>query len=142
MSVRWADGVCVFDNSDGQLLKQRQFTHGDGSVAFDDPMLDMLIRLQQHPAQYIGKHSVEALFLYLAGYRDAARDLSDRDSSRYSEFVEGLYAKYGRGGGGNSWAWVLDQVAGGDAHGLDLFFGELDEFLRRHNTPGTPSAEN
>ena len=99
-------------------------------------MLDMLARLRDRPALYIGRHSAEALFLYLAGYRDAAADLAGWDMGRYQAFVDGLYAKYGRGGGGHSWAWVLGRVAGGDSAGLDLFFTELAMFQQRHAEPG------
>ena len=79
----------------------------------NDPVLDMLTRVRDRPALYLGQHSAEALFLFLAGYVAAVGDLTARDTSGYGAFVEGLYAKYGYGGGGHSWAWVLGQAAGG-----------------------------
>src|SRR5262249_51965126 len=102
----------------------------------DDPILDMLDRLRTSPAMYIGQHSAEALFLYLAGYRNAVADHTARNTALYEAFIEGLYAKYGLGGGGHSWAWVLGQAAGGDAAGLDLFFTELMSFRQRHTESG------
>ena len=102
-----------------------------------DPVLDMLARLRGCPAMYIGRHSAEALFLYLAGYRDAVHAHAGGDTSGYGAFIEGLYAKYGRGGGGHSWAWVLGRAAGSDSAGLDLFFEELGAFQQRHAEPGS-----
>jgi hypothetical protein len=93
-----------------------------------DPVLDMLARLRECPAMHIGRHSAEALFLYLAGYTDAVHDHTAHVTSRYAAFIDGLYAKYGRGGGGHGWASVLGEAAGGDAAGLDLFFAELAAF--------------
>ena len=99
-------------------------------------MLDILVRLRDRPAMYIGQHSAEALFLFLVGYTAAVGDHTDLDTSRYGAFIDGLYAKYRYGGGGHSWAWVLGQAAGGDAAGLDLFLTELASFQQRHAEPG------
>ena len=93
-----------------------------------DPVLDMLGRLRQRPALYIGSYSAEALFMFLCGYTAAMRDHTPLDISRYRAFIDGLYGKYGRGDGGHSWAWVLAQEAGGDAEALSLFFAELASF--------------
>lgn len=68
--------------------------------------------------------------MFLVGYSVALQNHTDLNVSRYREFIDSPYAKYGYGGGGNSWAWVLGQAAGGDAAGLDLFFAELDAFQR------------
>jgi hypothetical protein len=86
---------------------------------------------------YIGRYSVEALFMFLGGYTAAVQNQSDVSLTQYREFIDGLYAKYGFGGGGHSWAWVLGQKAGGDAAGLDLFFAELEAF---QNKPGNASV--
>jgi hypothetical protein len=96
----------------------------------DDPILELLGRARTCPAMYIGKHSAEHLFLYLVGYRQAIQERTELDTSRFSRFIESLYEKYGAGGGGHSWAWVLSHKAGGDPEGLDLFFAELDLFLQ------------
>lgn len=95
-----------------------------------DPLLHLLAEMRDRPVLYIGRCSVEALFLFLAGYRAALREHTDLDLSDYETFIEGLYERYGRGGGGHSWAGVLAEVAGNDAAGLQLFFEELEAFLR------------
>jgi hypothetical protein len=77
---------------------------------------------------YIGSYSAQALFLFLQGYECALKDQRRADLSGYDRFIDGLYGKYGRGGGGDSWATVLAGVAGGDAIALDLFFNELEFF--------------
>jgi hypothetical protein len=96
-----------------------------------DLVFDLLAKIRQRPALYLGRRSAEALWMYLGGYTDALGDHTDYDFTRYVEFINGLYAKYGRGGGGHSWAWVLGHTAGSDADGFDLFFSELDLF---HNS--------
>ncbi len=100
-----------------------------------DPILDMLERLCERPTMYIGQHSVESLFLFLAGYKASLRDHTDHNTSRYDVCIDSLYAKYGHGGGGHSWARVLSEAANGDAAGLDLFFAELAMF-RNPQAPG------
>jgi hypothetical protein len=101
----------------------------------DDPVFNMLAVLRKRPAKYIGRCSVETLRTHLIGYRCALEDHADFDLTRFDSFIEGLYTKYGRGGGGHSWAWVLGQAAGGDAAGLDLFFAEMDAFCEDANRP-------
>ena len=96
-----------------------------------DPLLQLLVELRDRPVLYIGRYSITALFLFLAGYRAALREHTALDLSDYETFIEGLYDRYGRGGGGHSWAYVLTEVAGGDAEGLQLFFDELEAFRRR-----------
>jgi len=96
-----------------------------------DPMLDSIARIRHRPAMYIGSHSAKAMFLYLAGYSGALQDHTKIDLTPYMEFLESLYSKYGRGGGGHSWAWVLAEKTGSDAAALDLFFDELEAFLKK-----------
>ena len=105
-----------------------------------DPILDKLAQMRSRPPLYIGKYSAEALFTYLAGYVGALLDHTDLNLTQYEQFIEGLYARYGYGGGGHSWAWVLGQSAGGDAAGLDLFFAELEAFQQRQGE--TPSISS
>ncbi len=97
-----------------------------------DPILERLNLLRERPAMYIGGYSAEKLFQYLVGYRDALQDHTVKVMSRYEAFIERLYTKYGYGGGGHSWAYVLGQVAGSDAAALDLFFAELDLFQQEY----------
>ena len=102
-----------------------------------DPIFDMLAKLRLQPSLYIGQPNVESLFLYLAGYRTAVQQHTTHDMSRYVEFIDALYSKYGYGGGGHSWASVLAQKAGNDANDLDLFFTELDTFLSSQTEPSS-----
>jgi hypothetical protein len=97
-----------------------------------DPVLESIARTRHRPTMYFGAHSAEAMFLYLAGYSVALKDHTNIDLTQYGEFLESLYTKYGRGGGGNSWAWVLGQKTGSDSAALELFYDELDTFLKRN----------
>jgi hypothetical protein len=106
-----------------------------------DPVLDMLGRLRERPALYIGSDSGEALFMFLCGYTAALRDHTALDVSQYRAFIDGLYAKYGRGGGGHSWAAVLSREAGGDTEALSLFFAELASFQERHAQQNGAAAD-
>jgi hypothetical protein len=96
-----------------------------------DPVLESIARTRRCPAMYFGEHSAKAMFLYLAGYCGALQDHTNFDLTQYGEFIETLYAKYGRGGGGHSWASVLAEKTGSDAAALGLFFDELEAFLMR-----------
>lgn len=77
------------------------------------------------------------MFLYLAGYIAALQDHTSIDLSQYTRFIESLYEKYGRGGGGHSWARVLGKKTGSDAAALDLFYDELEVFLKQPDEPAT-----
>jgi hypothetical protein len=69
--------------------------------------------------------------MFLQGYTAPIGDHTLLDCSQYVAFIQGLYAKYGHGGGGHPWAWVLTHSAGGEAEGLDLFFAELTAFRQQ-----------
>ena len=97
-----------------------------------DPILDMLERMRLLPTMYIGSLSAQRLFMYLCGYQAALKEHTELDLAAYREFIEGLYEKYGCGGGGNSWATVLAQRAGGDAEALHLFFTELAAYREKN----------
>lgn len=94
-----------------------------------DPVLELLVRIRERPGVYIGRYSAKTLFIYLSGYANAIGDHTSLSISRYATFIDGLYAKYGYGDGGHSWAWTLGRVAGSDEAALDLFFAELATFL-------------
>jgi hypothetical protein len=115
---------------DASLSDDERIRSTERPLQVGDPLLAMLIRLRERPAMYIGRYSAEALFTFLLGYSVAVHDLTFRDTTKYEAFIEALYAKYGRGGGGHSWAYVLGQATGGDAAALDLFFAELESFLQ------------
>jgi hypothetical protein len=100
-------------------------------VTAEDPVLENIARIRHRPAKYIGSHSVEAMFLYLAGYSGALQDHTGNDAAQYQRFILSLYLKYQPGGGGHSWAWLLSEKAGSDSAALDLFYDELDAFLER-----------
>jgi hypothetical protein len=100
-------------------------------VTGEDPVLENIARIRHRPAKYIGSHSAEAMFLYLAGYREALQDHTGIVAAQYQRFILSLYLKYQPGGGGNSWAWLLREKAGSDSAALDLFYDELDAFLER-----------
>jgi hypothetical protein len=68
----------------------------------DNPIPNFLAQLRIRPAMYIGKHSVEALFMFLCGYSAAIQDQTKLDLAQYRSFIESLYAKYGYGGGRQS----------------------------------------
>jgi hypothetical protein len=100
-------------------------------VTGEDPVLEDIARIRRQPAAYIGSHSAEAMFLYLAGYSKALRDHTGIYAAHYQGFILSLYLKYQPGGGGHSWPWLLTEKAGNDSAALDLFYDELDAFLER-----------
>jgi hypothetical protein len=105
-----------------------------------DPILKLLLQSRQRPGMYFGSNELKDVHQFLAGYRMALYELMLQDSrlaahadtSQSEAFFEGLYVKYGRGGGGHSWAFVLTNAAGGDRDAAwTLLQRELSEFLDR-----------
>jgi hypothetical protein len=109
-------------------------TRVDGQESrMPDRMLESIARTRHRPAMYLGAHSAEAMFLYLVGYSGALEEHTNIDLTLYTEFLESLCTRYGRGSGGHSWAWVLGQLTGSDSAALDLFYDELDKFLQQNS---------
>jgi hypothetical protein len=97
----------------------------------EDPFESVLVKVRDQPGMYIGQKSAESLFMFLHGFTFALNQYTGLKSTWYDDFIDHLYDKFGRGGGGHSWASVLTYKAGSEDTALDLFFEELDRFQSR-----------
>jgi hypothetical protein len=97
-------------------------------------LFGILAKIQAKPGMYIGHPSVSDLFVFLAGYKTARRELGIQPNERelafyqgFHEFVEDRYQIHSS----NSWAKIIMLQSQNERCGFDLFFDLLTEFETR-----------
>lgn len=94
-------------------------------------LFEILAKIKTKPGMYIGHSSVSDLFIFLAGYKIARRELginpTDRESIFYEsfhEFVQNCYQVHSS----NSWAKIIMFYCADERQGFDRFFELLEKF--------------
>jgi hypothetical protein len=94
-------------------------------------LFEILEKIKAKPGMYLGQPSVLDLFVFLAGYKTARRELgiepTDREITFYegfNEFVQSFYQIHSS----KSWAKIIESNCIDDRHGFDKFFELLAEF--------------
>ncbi|MFN6518403.1 MAG: hypothetical protein RMY29_028495 [Nostoc sp. CreGUA01] len=94
----------------------------------------ILEKIQARPGMYIGRVSVSDLFIFLAGYKTARRELGIELTEEENDFCENFHdfieQKY-KLHTSNSWAKIIMLYCQDEKAGLERFFKLLDEFKRR-----------
>ncbi len=94
-------------------------------------LFDILKKIQAKPGLYLGKPSVSDLFMFLAGYKTARRELgikpNEQENHFYREFHEFVQNKY-QIKTANSWAKIIRLYCRDEKEGFQRFFELLDEF--------------
>lgn len=97
-------------------------------------LYQILEKIQVRPGMYIGRASVSDLFIFLAGYKIARRELGielteeEKDfCDNFHDFVEQKYKLHTS----NSWAKIIMLYCQDEKAGLERFFKLLDEFKTR-----------
>lgn len=97
-------------------------------------LLDILEKIKVRPGMYIGKSSVSDLFVFLAGYKTARRELgiepTARENEFYGEFQPWLQKRF-QVQSVNSWAKIIMLYSVDEKEGFEYFFQLLDEFWGR-----------
>jgi hypothetical protein len=94
-------------------------------------LFEILAKIKNKPGMYIGRASLSDLFIFLAGYKTARRELginpTDRELSFYDgfhDFVQNYYQIHSS----NSWAKIIMIYCSSEQHGFERFFELLEEF--------------
>lgn len=97
-------------------------------------LLEILEKIKKRPGMYLGKPSVSDLFIFLAGYKTARRELgiepNEQEMTFYSEFQPWLQKRF-QVQTVNSWAKIIMLYSVDEKEGFDYFFKLLDEFFNR-----------
>ncbi|NJS12520.1 MAG: hypothetical protein HC789_20145 [Microcoleus sp. CSU_2_2] len=97
-------------------------------------LFEILEKIKARPGMYIGKSSVSDLFVFLAGYKTARRELgieaSERENEFYGEFQPWLQKRF-QVQSVNSWAKIIMLYSADEREGFEYFFQLLDEFWQR-----------
>jgi hypothetical protein len=100
-------------------------------------LFEILGKIKERPGMYLGKPSVENLFLFLVGYKTARRELSiaptEEELKFYGEFQPWLQERL-QIRTNNSWATLIQFCSVNDQEAFDRFFELLTEF-RQLNSP-------
>ena len=91
-------------------------------------VLDILRRIKEKPACFLGRKSVLKLSILLGGYIQAVEDITHkylRFDSDFQKFIENKY-----GNSAKHWASILEEKYS-DSEGFDKFFEHFDEFIKQ-----------
>lgn len=103
-------------------------------------LFEILRKIQAKPGMYIGRASVNDLFMFLVGYKTAFRELkiesTEDEINFYREFQPWLQQKYNLSTS-NSWANIIMLYCVNEKEGFESFFKLLDEFLARDKNVNT-----
>jgi hypothetical protein len=107
-------------------------------------LYEILEKIKARPGMYIGKASVSDLFIFLAGYKTARRELgielteAEKDfCENFHDFVEKKYKLHTS----NSWAKIIMLYCQDEKIGLERFFKLLDEFKTRDQSLDSQDKE-
>ena len=94
-------------------------------------LFEILARVKTKPGMYIGHPSVSDLFVFLAGYKTARRELGVNPTERellfyesFHEFVQNCYQIHSS----KSWAKIIMLYCSDERQGFDRFFELLEKF--------------
>ncbi len=93
-------------------------------------LFEILAKIKTKPGMYIGHSSVSDLFIFLAGYKIARRELGVSPTERelvfyesFHEFVQNCYQIHRS----QSWAKIIMLYCSDERQGFDLFFELLEQ---------------
>lgn len=97
-------------------------------------LFEILKKIEARPGMYIGCASISNLFMFLAGYKTARRELGIEPTEQEMEFYQGFQPwiqKRFNVQTVNSWAKVILLYSVDEKEGFNYFFRLLNEFLVR-----------
>ncbi|MCL1473794.1 hypothetical protein [Argonema antarcticum] len=99
-------------------------------------LFEILKKIEARPGMYIGCASISNLFMFLAGYKTARRELgiepNEKEFEFYREFQPWIQKRFNVQTV-NSWAKIILLYSVDEKEGFNYFFKLLDEFLKRDN---------
>jgi len=94
-------------------------------------LFEVLAKIKTKPGMYIGHSSVSDLFVFLAGYKTARRELGVNPTERelifyegFHEFVQSCYQIHTS----KSWSKIIMLYCSDERQGFDRFFELLEKF--------------
>ncbi|WP_166923473.1 hypothetical protein [Flavobacterium poyangense] len=94
-------------------------------------IVEIVDKIKQRPAMYIGRNSIFCLKAFLDGwYLRSSNDVSD--SGIMNEFQDRIVKKYDIKSA-HSWCDILLFYSQDEGKALELFFNEFEEFLEVNN---------
>lgn len=94
-------------------------------------LLEILAKVKTKPGMYIGHSSVSDLFVFLAGYKMARRELGINPTERELMFYEGFHEFVQNScqfRSSKSWAKIIMLYCSDEKQGFDRFFELLEQF--------------
>ncbi|MGK7943436.1 MAG: hypothetical protein AB4058_03105 [Microcystaceae cyanobacterium] len=100
-------------------------------------LFEILNKIKTKPGLYLGKPSVSDLFIFVAGYKTARRELgiepNEAETQFYREFPEFVQNTY-QIKTANSWAKIIMLSCHDEKEGFQIFFELLDNFIAQEIT--------
>ena len=99
-------------------------------------LFEILAKIKAKPGLYLGRSSLSDLFIFLAGYKTARKELGIESTPAeikfYQEFHQFVETKYNLQTT-NSWAKIILLYCGDERQGFEHFFQLLEDFKTLHN---------
>ena len=99
-------------------------------------LFEILAKIKAKPGLYLGSSSLSDLFVFLAGYKTARKELgiesTPAENKFYQEFHQFVETKYNLQTT-NSWAKIILLYCGDESQGFERFFQLLEDFKTLHN---------
>jgi hypothetical protein len=106
-------------------------------------LFEILSKIKTKPGMYIGHSAVSDLFIFLAGYKIARRELGVNPTERelvfyegFHEFVQNCYQIHSS----KSWAKIIMLYCADEKQGFDRFFELLEKFETSSDDCQQPKA--
>lgn len=94
-------------------------------------LFEILAKIKTKPGMYLGHSSVSDLFIFLAGYKTARRELGVNPTERELIFYEGFHEfvqSYYQIHTSKSWAKIIMLYCSDEQQGFDRFFELIEKF--------------
>jgi hypothetical protein len=99
-------------------------------------LFEILAKIKAKPGLYLGSSSLSDLFIFLAGYKTARKELGIESTPAeikfYQEFHQFVETKYNLQTT-NSWAKIILLYCRDESQGFERFFQLLEDFKTLHN---------
>jgi len=99
-------------------------------------LFEILSKIKAKPGLYIGRPSVSDLFIFLAGYKTARRELGIEPTAEemkfYQQFHQFVESKYNLHTS-NAWAKIILLYCPDEKQGFERFFQLLEEFQKLYS---------
>jgi hypothetical protein len=96
-------------------------------------ILDVIQKIRERPGMYLGRPTVNNLYLFLAGYSYARKDTESSDYEELAGFGDWVHQRF-KITSSQSWARIIEFFSASEAEEMALFGKLFDEYLAQQKS--------